>query len=131
MCSTLLQVLLLLLGVVLCCVRVFVSEGRVAYEPRLLCSHSHCPAFCFGCPVFIQQQQQSQNQAYEFPALVDDEEGGMLDERHAVLYKKDSLPREVAMRKGFYEPGPAEVKQRARCACVLQSPKHGPCALLY
>ena len=48
---------------------------------------------------------------------MDDEEGEMLDERHVVVYKKDSLPKEVAVRKGFYEPSPAEV-EKACGVCV-------------
>lgn len=38
----------------------------------------------------------------DYPELIDQLEGEMIDERHIVVYKKDRLPKDVAIRVGLY-----------------------------
>jgi hypothetical protein len=44
----------------------------------------------------------------EHPGLIDQTEGEMLDERHVAVYKKDRLPKDVAIRLGMYVRSAAE-----------------------
>jgi hypothetical protein len=62
-------------------------------------------------------------EAGEFPGLVDCEEGEMMDERHVVVYKAATLPKDVAKRLGFYVPT-AEEKEALALQAAAEAAAH-------